>query len=193
MHAMDEQNKLVRIHYLLPLSYANGPGKRSVFWLPGCLSGYAASGNPTMHASYDGGTLFHVDYLLRRVQDLGDTIEGVTIAGGEPLEQYAAIYHLLWSIKEHTSLSVVLCTGYSMDALVHQGYAELLAYVDVLIVECPEANLSVASLAAGCDKPQFHFITERYSVDDMLAVPSSEVIITRDGDVIVTGMHPLQW
>jgi anaerobic ribonucleoside-triphosphate reductase activating protein len=65
---------------------------------------------------------------------LSASINGLTISGGEPLQQRRALLALLQRVRRETSLSVVLFTGYTWEEVQHRPEAEvLLPCVDVLI------------------------------------------------------------
>ena len=56
----------------------------------------------------------------------------VSILGGEPLMQYPAILELCKLIKERTSKTIWLWTGYEM-AQVQKMFGDLIKYVDVIV------------------------------------------------------------
>src|SRR6266852_4410273 len=123
----------LRLHHFLPSSRANGPGTRAVLWTQGCSLGCPGCFNPQTH-SFDGGELVPVDDLFARLVALGDSIEGVTVSGGEPLQQRPALLSLLLRVRAETSLSVLVFTGFTWDELRSLPDADtLLACVDVLI------------------------------------------------------------
>lgn len=57
--------------------------------------------------------------IFRRIVALGSNIEGITISGGEPLQQLSSVTGLLRRIREDTGLSVILFTGYSWEEVQH--------------------------------------------------------------------------
>src|SRR5207249_35536 len=117
----------------LPSSHTNGPGVRAVLWVQGCSLGCPGCFNPATHTFNDGEVL-PVDELFARIVALEDAIEGVTISGGEPLQQRPAVLAFLRRIKAETSLSTLVFTGFSWDEVQRFPEAEeLLAVIDVLI------------------------------------------------------------
>jgi hypothetical protein len=113
----------LRSHGFLPHSRANGPGPRAVIWVQGCSLGCPGCFNPETH-SLDGGEVVAVDDLFQRIIALGDSIEGLTISGGEPLQQRAAVTELLRRLKSETNLSVVLFTGFTWEEVTKMGAME---------------------------------------------------------------------
>src|SRR5262245_29198295 len=104
----------LRLHAFLPASRANGPGVRAVLWVQGCSLGCPGCFNPLTHPT-TGGELVPTDELVRRLTALGDTIEGITVSGGEPLQQRPALLALLRRLRQQTRLSVVLFTGFTWE------------------------------------------------------------------------------
>jgi anaerobic ribonucleoside-triphosphate reductase activating protein len=100
------------IHQFVPFSHANGPGCRAVVWVQGCRLRCPGCFNPDTHP-LGGGQLIAVARLADRVIALGDKIEGVTISGGEPLDQVPALTDLLRRVKTETELSTIVFTGYT--------------------------------------------------------------------------------
>src|SRR5581483_9095005 len=123
----------LRLHQFLPASRANGPGVRAVLWTQGCSLGCPGCFNPQTH-SFSGGEVVAVEELFARLVGLGDRIEGVTLSGGEPLQQRPAVLSLLRRIRSETPLSVLVFTGFSWQEVQRFPEVEsLLACIDVLI------------------------------------------------------------
>ena len=79
----------VRIHAFEPASRANGPGLRAVVWFQACTLGCPGCFNPDTHdprAGYDA----HTAGLAASVLALRPTVAGLSVSGGEPLQQPAA-------------------------------------------------------------------------------------------------------
>jgi anaerobic ribonucleoside-triphosphate reductase activating protein len=183
----------LRINYFLPGSYANGPGKRAVIWVQGCTLGCPGCFNPETHAP-DGGELVPVGDLFERVSALSDAIEGVSISGGEPLQQPEALLVLLQRIREETGLSVLVFSGYSWEEIKGMPIARpFLACVDVLIAGRYEALQPIRDGLLSSANQTLHLLTDRYTLDDVQAVPPAEVLITPEGSVLVSGVDPVTW
>src|SRR5262249_43259808 len=134
----------LRLHEFLPASRANGPGVRAVLWVQGCSLGCPGCFNPSTHP-FAGGEGGEVEGLLARLVALGDTIEGITVSGGEPLQQRPALLALLQGVRRETRLSVLVFTGFSWEEVRRFPEAEaLLACVDVLIAGRYEQALHLA-------------------------------------------------
>jgi len=135
-----------------------------------------------------------VTALFQRLIALSASIEGLTISGGEPLQQRRALLALLRRVRQETPLSVVLFTGYTWDEVQRMPDAEeLLSYVDVLIAGRYDASQRLARDLRGSANKTVHVLTDRYTLVDVQAVPLAEVIITEAGEIVVSGIDPVRW
>jgi anaerobic ribonucleoside-triphosphate reductase activating protein len=183
---------VLRIHHLLPFSRANGPGARAVLWTQGCSLSCPGCFNPDTHP-VAGGEAVPVDELFARLAVL-DGVEGLTVSGGEPLQQRPALLALLRRVRRETPLSVLVFTGYSWDEVQRlPGAADLPACIDVLIAGRYEEGRRLARDLRGSANKTVHFLTGRYAPADLQAVPEAEVVIEPDGEVVVSGIDPLNW
>ncbi len=189
----------LRVHCFLPFSRANGPGGRAVIWVQGCTLGCPDCFNPDAHP-LEGGELVSAGDLFERVVALGDSIEGITLSGGEPFQQPQALLALLKRVRRETSLSVLVFSGYTWDEVRRVPEAEaLLARVDVLIAGRYDAarrfvpqDEGIRALRSSTNQ-SVHLLTERYTLADLQSVPPAEVIITAEGEVMVSGIEPVRW
>lgn len=183
----------LRIHHLLPLSQVNGPGRRVVVWMQGCSLGCPGCFNPETHGTQSGETL-GVDALFARIAALRGTVEGLTISGGEPLQQRRGLERLLRRVRAETGLSVLVFSGYSWAEIqAMPRIPPLLECVDVLLAGRYDPNQRVASGLLGSANKTIHLLSERYTLADLQAIPQAEVTIAPDGDVIFSGIDPLRW
>lgn len=177
----------LRIHQFLPFSRANGPGARAVVWVQGCSLGCPKCFNPLTHA-FDRGDDISIEDLFHRIAALRDSVEGVTLSGGEPLEQRAPVTELLRWLRAETTLSVVLFTGFGWNEI---ESLEILRYVDVLIAARYNHLQRLARGLRGSANKTIHFLTDRYTPADLEAVPAAEVILTPHGEIMTSGIDPL--
>src|SRR5438045_2768327 len=97
----------LRLHQFLPASRANGPGRRAVLWFQGCSLNCPGCFNPQTHA-FSGGEGVTVEEMVARLVGLGDSIEGVTLSGGEPFQHRLAVLSLLSQLRAETKLGVLV-------------------------------------------------------------------------------------
>lgn len=188
---MKPSDALLRIHDFLPASRANGPGERAVVWMQGCTLACPGCFNPATHAAHDG-KLVSVDQLFEQIAALGDQIEGVTISGGEPLQQISAVETLLRKLRRETNLSTLVFTGFTwLEIQKMPSAARLLESVDVMLAGRYEQNNRVATGLLGSSNKTIHFLTSRYAFSDLENIPEAEVILTAAGEVIYSGINPL--
>jgi anaerobic ribonucleoside-triphosphate reductase activating protein len=185
--------KDLRVHNFLPFSHANGPGLRAIIWVQGCSLRCPGCFNPETHP-FEGGEMVTVSDLFDRIVALGDAIEGITVSGGEPLQQWRPLLALLRRVRQETTLSILLFTGYTWAEIQQMPDARaLLACADVLIAGRYDPSQHLARGLRGSANQTVHLLTDRYTTDDLESVPPAEVIITAKGEVAVSGIDPLRW
>lgn len=183
----------LQVHAIVERSSANGPGVRAVVWTQGCSIGCPGCFNPGTHSQLDAAKCWSPDRLAMHLEHLD--IEGLTITGGEPLDQAAAVLDLAHRYKLRSGRSVLLLTGYSREALPFvlgpSRYEKLVRSVDVVVAGPFRRNLRQAhSLSGSFNKEIVHF-SDRYEDVDIERTPVAEVIISLDGTVVSTGVDPV--
>ncbi|HEY5945552.1 MAG TPA: 4Fe-4S single cluster domain-containing protein, partial [Kofleriaceae bacterium] len=152
----------VRVHAIEPRSRANGPGARFVVWLQGCTLGCPGCFNPTTHDAA-GGTDTTVAAIA---QQLADTpgIEGISLSGGEPLQQPQAAAALLDAARA-LGLSTLAFSGYTVDEIraLPLGPA-VLDRLDVLIDGRYVAAQRLATGLRGSANQRIQLLTSRYQL-----------------------------
>ena len=98
-------SQTLRIGHRLDHSEIYGPGVRSVFWTQGCTLACKGCWN-TQYWSSQSGLEIEVPQILKELNQL-EGIEGITLLGGEPLQQIDASIKLIKGCKE-MGLSVFL-------------------------------------------------------------------------------------
>lgn len=178
----------LRIHAMMNRSRANGPGTRCVIWVQGCSLGCPGCFNPETHVP-DAGRAEEVEDLLQTVCNLQGEIDGVTVSGGEPLEQPEALVEFLQGVRERTCLSVVVFTGKTWKQVSESPLAaKLLPLVDVLIAGPFIQRQRVARGLLGSANKTMHFLTDRYTRAYFDAVPVAEITIEPDGTILHSGI-----
>ncbi len=100
--------------YAIEQSEIYGHGKRAVIWFSGCTLGCPGCINKHLW-NRSSGTVIGVTELLDRIVQYPDAV-GVTLIGGEPLEQGEELYELVSAVVTG-GLDVVLFTGYEPEEL----------------------------------------------------------------------------
>jgi anaerobic ribonucleoside-triphosphate reductase activating protein len=189
----------VRIHAFEPRSRANGPGARFVVWFQGCTLGCPGCFNPTTHDP-GGGRAMPLDELIdelgrARPGTEGGTeggIEGLSLSGGEPLQQPEAARALLDAARA-LGLSTLAFSGYTLDEIRGlPGGPDVLARLDVLIDGRYVASDRLATGLRGSANQRIQLLTGRYTLADVEATPVAEIRIAPTGDIVLTGVDPLR-
>ena len=187
----------LNVHHFVPASRANGPGLRAVLWVQGC--GLACPGcfNPETH-SFQAGQRWTIKTAVERIVQANHLergqLEGLTLSGGEPLLQHRALAQVLKEVRAQSGLSVVVFSGYTRAEIEKMpGIAAFLQSVDVLIAGRYEAARRAAHGLVGSTNKEVVFLSERYQPADLTNVPEAEVIVSPDGEIILSGIDPLQW
>jgi anaerobic ribonucleoside-triphosphate reductase activating protein len=179
-----------RIHAFEPRSRANGPGARFVVWLQGCTLGCAGCFNPNTHDP-GGGRAIALDELIGEL-GRARNIEGLSLSGGEPLQQPEVAVALLDAARA-LGLSTLAFSGYTLDEIrALPGGPAVLDRLDVLIDGRYVARERLATGLRGSANQRIQLLTPRYSRADVEATPVAEIRIGPTGDVILTGVDPLK-
>jgi anaerobic ribonucleoside-triphosphate reductase activating protein len=179
----------IQVHAVEPASRANGPGLRAVVWFQGCTLNCPGCFNPTTHDPL-GGIESDTEILAAEILSLADTIEGVSVSGGEPFQQPEALLNLLERLAG-TSQSRLVFSGYTLAQLAALPFGPaVLRHVDVLIAGRYIASRRTGHGLVGSANQQIHLLTNRYTLADLAAVPPRELVLHRDGTVSVSGISP---
>jgi anaerobic ribonucleoside-triphosphate reductase activating protein len=113
-----------------------GHGRRVGLWFQGCTIGCAGCVALDTWAP-DPSRAIDVDVLAERCRSLGDAsgVDGVTISGGEPFDQPAALAALLRGLRPWADAAGrdLLCySGRSLAAL-RSGFGDVLGLLDAII------------------------------------------------------------
>lgn len=178
-----------RIHAVEPRSRANGPGARFVVWLQGCSLGCAGCFNPTTHDPTAGREVPIADLAA---QLAAADVEGLSLSGGEPLQQPAAAAALLDAARA-LGLSTLAFSGYTLAEIRDlPGGPDVLARLDVLVDGRYVSTERLATGLRGSANQRIHLLTRRYSLADVEATPVAEIRIGPTGELVLTGVDPLK-
>ena len=115
-------------------SEVNGPGRRAVVWVQGCMQDCDGCFNPSSH-SFEINQLISVDALVEQILN-NPRNEGVTFSGGEPFWQASTLAEVAKRLKAN-GLTVMSFSGFTLDYLQSDrapaGAKELLAELDILV------------------------------------------------------------
>jgi anaerobic ribonucleoside-triphosphate reductase activating protein len=180
-----------RIHAVLPRSLANGPGPRYVIWSQGCTLGCHGCFNPRTHPAAGAATTRPAgevaDIVLAEAKITG--IEGVTLTGGEPLEQPEPVSVFCDRIRAGSDLGIIVLTGFTRREIERDpARAKAVAAADMVIAGRYNAKRHLGRELRGSDNKAYWARTSRYRAEQFTEVPEVEFIIAPDGSLTVTGL-----
>ena len=178
----------LNLHAVLSSSRSNGPGARYVIWFQGCTLGCSGCFNPETHAA-EARSLVTVRELMWGIGQVEHRIEGITISGGEPLQQPQGLLHLLRTVRRETDLSIVLFSGYEMSEILQMKLGGfILAELDVLIAGRYQREQHLGAGLRGSSNQTVHLLNDRYTLREVEATLDSEIHIQPGGTVLITGI-----
>lgn len=179
---------IVHVGQIIPVTEAEGPGKRYALWFQGCPMRCAGCCNPEL-LPFAGGT-------ERTVADIVDEIavadvEGISLLGGEPLSHASAAAAIARATRA-LGRSVMVYSGYTLAeamALPDPAVMELLSLTDVLVDGRYERDRpDVRRRWIGSTNQRIHFFTDRYWPDDPCwTKPNTLELRLIDGKLTVNG------
>ena len=174
----------IRLGHRLDRSEIYGPGLRSVIWVQGCTLACKGCWN-TQYWSAKGGDEIRVSKLLKEIQALDD-IEGITLLGGEPLQQAAASLELIKGAKS-LGLSVFLYTGYEPSEF-NETMLACFKLSDIVVTGRYVQELRDTSLRwRGSLNQQVHFISNVYDETVLTEQTEVEFHVLSTGEIQIVG------
>lgn len=119
----------MKLNHIIPDSVVNGPGKRFTIWFQGCSIRCKDCINKDTW-NPEAGREVTPENLAKEILDLKDEIDGITLTGGEPLDQLEGLLEFLPLV--HKDLSVFLISGRERGVLDQEKFRKALGFVDIL-------------------------------------------------------------
>lgn len=171
-----------------PRTSVEGPGERSVVWFQGCRIGCRDCCNPEMHDSESG--------ISASPSELADMIvkagsEGLTLLGGEPLDQVTELIEMLEELKKGYRHGIIMFSGYTYEKIMADDLKEKAAGLCDLLIAGPfmPEFASPDRRWIGSDNQTIHFMSSLY-VEELKDWPPGKKeieIIIRDGVILING------
>jgi len=173
------------IAHIEPSSFIYGPGERFVIWVQGCTLGCRGCWNRTM-LSKRPKQLIAREKLLQQILDI-DSIQGITLLGGEPLQQLSNVLWLLQQVKS-VDLDTMVFTGYEWPEMTSDEKANILPFTDILVSGRYVAGRRNINLQwRGSSNQQVHFPTAQYDASLIKEGNYVEVHFEADGRLRILG------
>ncbi len=174
-----------------------GPGVRFVLWVQGCDRSCPGCTSPSWRPMA-GGRAWPPELLardiLRRIDECGEPIEGLTISGGEPILQADDLLELWQRLLEvRPRLSLVLFTGRTQDELPQQlGATKLAAAADVLVTGPYRRGLDDGRGLRGSSNQRILLVSQRYHhlADQLSQQPRRMQAFVRPHGLLFAGIPP---
>lgn len=165
---------------------ALGPGIRYGIWVQGCNKRCPGCISPDAQP-LDGGYTEDTEHVAQDIFSQPD-IEGITISGGEPYLQQAALCELIDAVRSQRDLGVIIYTGMNYEEVAE---LPLTSHCDLLIDGEYIDELNDDLSLRGSANQHVICITSRYSniVDRYYGRPGRKTeFILKDGHVSMVGI-----
>ena len=162
----------------IKLSRVNGPGNRLVIWTQGCSKGCKNCFNPNTW-KFEGLDILPID-IFNKVRELD--IDGITITGGDPLEQGDILDLLILLYGLNLSKGIILFSGYTIDEINNSNLRECLNYIDVLIDGRYIDELRISSGMMGSSNQNIIYFSDKIKPEELIIDQEIEI-----GDGFLTG------
>lgn len=173
----------LRIHDILPRSQANGPGTRYTIWVQGCSIHCPGCSNTDTWDPKEGYEK-PVHDIVKDIMAESE-LDGVTITGGEPLDQYEAVLELCKML--FGKISVFLTTGYTATAVINQKKNPIAEYLDILCTGPFSEKQTCTGEWKGSYNQRVEFLTSLGRRQSRMPVIPEEIYIHPNGDSLKTG------
>ncbi len=169
---------------------ALGPGLRSAVWVQGCpfsCPGCIAPEWIPQRSANQVSTRQLADMILNCAE-----VTGITLSGGEPMQQAAALADLVRRVRAQREVDVICFTGFFLADLVVNdagpGVSSLLAEIDVLVDGPYIAALNDERGLRGSSNQRFHYLTSRLKDIPFETMPRKVEITIQEGNMLLAGI-----
>ena len=182
-------NDVIRLGDTLSSSQIYGPGNRFVIWVQGCSLECPGCWNKEFWTTESGYEL-EISKLISIISSSNE-IEGITILGGEPLEQPEATLNLIQSVKR-IGLTVMLYTGYEENEMTDLQL-ECIYASDIVIMGRYVASMRDTTLRwRGSSNQEIKILSEAYKDIEIEEKEEVEITIDTNGAISMAG-YPQKW
>lgn len=171
-----------RMHY--PVTVL-GHGVRAGIWLQGCTIGCAGCASVDTWDP-EAGTPTDPTAIIRWLDSIDGPVDGITISGGEPFQQPAALAELLAALHDwrgDNPVDLLVFSGYAMARL-RRNFADALSRCDAVVAGPYVQARNTGTALRGSDNQEIVPLTtlgkQRY--DNVDTAPTMQVTI--DGDTV---------
>lgn len=134
-----------------------GPGQRIGIWFQGCSIRCVGCISLDTWTPERGATT--VEAVVEIVSSWLSSADGVTITGGEPFDQPAALAELLAALRRRSAADVLVFTGYAFEAI-EGRVREFEGLIDALVSDPFEAAEPQTKRLRGSDNQRLHLFSD---------------------------------
>lgn len=143
-----------------------GPGMRCILWVHGCCF----SCNGCIGEGYKNGGYQETTAVEAAEWYLSQDASGLTISGGEPMLQAAALAEMIAQVRAVRDCGVIVYTGFTYEALLEKAAADrdirrFLSQIDLLIDGPYIQELDQNQPYRGSENQRLIPLTPRYCVE----------------------------
>ncbi len=174
----------MNVAYIEEKSYIYGPGCRFVIWVQGCSIRCKGCWNREMW-SFEKNIEYTVVELVKMI--VAENVEGITILGGEPLDQLSDVYNLCFKCQQ-LGLSTMVFTGYELSEIDNTDKSIIKTVSDILIVgRYDESIRTIEKQWIGSTNQQILFLTKKYADYEIQDANYMEIDIEENGKCTFLG------
>ncbi len=194
----DGGSNTLRIAHSVALTESEGPGRRFALWVQGCSLDCPGCCNPELFDPRGGAEIPVAELVAMLAASAAEhRIEGLTVVGGEPLEQLEGVAALAAAARAR-DLGVLLFTGFTWDEAARlPGFARLCESVDTFVCGPfdPRRREPLAQGRAfiGSTNQVLRHLSDRYAAPELWRRPARmELRILPTGEAELSGDPELQ-
>lgn len=182
-----DQDECFNIAHIESTTHIYGPGKHFTIWLQGCTLACQGCWNKEMWPTRPH-TLRHRAKLLQQILATPD-ISGVTLLGGEPMQQANNTLWLLTQLRSKTNLNIMLYTGYEVAELEAMGHWQFIEQTADIVVagRYEQAKRNTNLKWRGSNNQQLIYPEQSRLTETPIEANEVEIIIYEHGGMTVLG------
>ncbi len=185
---MDGKDSLINIAAFTPATRVLGPGLRAALWVQGCPHRCDGCIAPEWW-QFKVNRLISPEELFEEL--LVEPVRGLTISGGEPMLQAAALTRLVQLARKRQSLDVICYTGFVYEdllSLCQPAIQRFLFEIDILIDGQYIASQDDQQGLRGSSNQRIIHLSERMKDFDFETSSRKVEIHVEDGELFFVGL-----
>ena len=175
---------MMNVAHIETQSFIYGPGCRFVIWVQGCSIHCKGCWNSEMW-SFQKRDEYTVSQLFEMARN--ENVEGVTILGGEPLDQFEEVFALCEKCQSN-DISTMIFTGYEINEIETSEKFAIKSVTDILVTgRYIESLRTIEQQWIGSTNQHIFFLTDRYANYKINNANYIEIDIDESGKCTILG------